>query len=275
MNTISNANWVSRIVLMIRLFFWTFWEKIFKILQIIERSHSQLSRLICPIFTDLNIFLVVPLTVEPVFPEQTKMRVYLVIAMAVRVLENMWTQFTFFSFKVQWVCFFVGFAAPPKLTIVFRFVRSITFNVLQSLDSTRHDSMSLFPTIFTLRNIGVHVSTSNDSDIPSYIKVLINEAFSLTPTLNIPDVNPNDRHNWIRRNFDNLWVWGKNNIIENLILLDNLLYIARREVFLRFVMGEIRDAYYFQIGLRLRESRNFYIKEINIINVFDIIFNDV
>jgi len=50
MNTISKANWVSRIVLTIRLFFQTFWEKIFKTSQIIERSCLQLSKLILSCF---------------------------------------------------------------------------------------------------------------------------------------------------------------------------------------------------------------------------------
>jgi len=38
---------------------------------------------------DLNIFFVVPFMVEPVFPEWIKVRVHLMIAMAVRVFENM------------------------------------------------------------------------------------------------------------------------------------------------------------------------------------------
>ena len=68
--------------------------------------------------------------VEPVFLKWAKVRVCLVIAMAVRALENMWAQFAFFYFKVQRVHFFVSFAAPPKLMMVFRFVRSITFDTL-------------------------------------------------------------------------------------------------------------------------------------------------
>jgi len=76
--------------------------------------------------------------------------------------------------------------------MVFRFVRSITFNILQSLDSTRYGGISPFPTIFILRNTGVYVSSSNGSDIPSHIKAPINKAFGLTPTLNIPDINLND-----------------------------------------------------------------------------------
>ena len=158
-----------------------------------------------PVFIDLDVFLIVLFMVEPVFLKWAKVRVCLVIAMAVRALENMWAQFAFFYFKVQRVHFFVSFAAPPKLMMVFRFVRSITFDTLWSLNSTRYGGMSLFPTIFTLENTRVHVSSSNGSNILSHIKALINKAFGLTPTLNIPDVNPNDQHIWLRRNFDNSW----------------------------------------------------------------------
>ena len=221
----------------------------------------------CPVFTDLNIFFVVPFTVEPVFLEQKKVRVCLIITTAVRVFEKIQIQFVFFCFRVWWIHFFVGFATSPKLTMVFKFVRSITLNTLRSLNSTRYGGVSPFPTIFTLWNTKVHVGSSDCDDILFHIKVLINKAFGLTSTLNIPDINPNNRHIWLQKNFDNSWFWSENNIIKNLILLNDLLYIARREAFLRFVMGEIGNAYYFQIRLRLWESRNFYIKEVNVINI--------
>ena len=194
--------------------------------------------------------------------------------MAVRAFENMWTQFAFFCFRVWWVCFFIGFAELPKLTIVFRFVRSIILNTLQFLNSTRYSGVFQFPTIFTLWNTRVHVGSSDCSNILSHIKVLINKAFGLTPALNIPDINPNDQHVQLWRNFDSLWFWSKDDVIENLILLNDLLYIARREAFLRFVIEEIRNAYYFQIELRLWELRNFHIKRVNVINIFYVFFNN-
>jgi len=76
--------------------------------------------------------------------------------------------------------------------MVFRFVTSVTLDTLQSLNSTRHGGVSLFPTIFTLWNTRVHVDSSDCGDILSHIKAPINKAFGLTPTLNIPDINPND-----------------------------------------------------------------------------------
>ena len=196
------------------------------------------------------------------------------ITMAVRAFENIWTQFAFFCFRVWWVHFFIGFAEPPKLTIVFIFVRSIILDTLRFLNSTRYGDVSPFLTIFTLWNTRVHVGSSDCGNILSHIKVLINKAFGLTPALNIPDINPNDQHVQLWRNFDSLWFWSKDDVIENLILLNDLLYIARREAFLRFVIKEIRNAYYFQIELKLWELRNFHIKRVNVINIFYVFFNN-
>jgi len=50
MNTISKDIWVSKIVLTIRLFLQMFWEKSFKMSQIIAKSCSQLSKLILSCF---------------------------------------------------------------------------------------------------------------------------------------------------------------------------------------------------------------------------------
>ena len=72
------------------------------------------------------------------------------VATTVRAFENIWIQFAFFCFRVWWVHFFIGFAELPKLTIVFRFVRSIILDALRFLNSTRYGGMSPFPTIFTL-----------------------------------------------------------------------------------------------------------------------------
>ena len=63
--------------------------------------------------------------------------------------------------------------------------------------------MSPFPVIFTLRYARVHIGSSNGSNIPSNIKALIDKTFDLAPTLNIPNVNPNNRHIQLGRNFDN------------------------------------------------------------------------
>ena len=73
----------SRIVLTIKLFFWTFCEKIFKSLKIIFYYHSQLNKLTVFIVSNLSVLFCVPFFVEPVFPERTISEVHLVFALAV------------------------------------------------------------------------------------------------------------------------------------------------------------------------------------------------
>jgi len=95
---------------------------------------------------------------------------------------------------MRWVGLFIGFAAPTELTVVFGFMWTIAFDTLRSLNSARHSGVSPFPTIFTLWNTGVHVSSSDSGDIPFYIETLIDKAFGLASALNIPNVYPNDRY---------------------------------------------------------------------------------
>jgi len=52
--------------------------------------------------------------------------------------------------------------------------------------------MFLFPTIFTLWNAGVHVSSSYSGNIPSYIEKSINQTLGFAPALDVPNVNPNN-----------------------------------------------------------------------------------
>ena len=61
-------------------------------------------------------------------------------------------------------------------------MQTITFNTFRSLNSARHNGISLFSTIFTLQNTRVHISFSNSSDISFYIKALIDKVFGLTST---------------------------------------------------------------------------------------------
>ena len=171
----------------------------------------------------------------------------------------MQTQFSFFCFKMRWVCFFISFAVPTKLTIIFWFIWAVTFDAFGTLNSTRKCSVFPFPTIFTLWNAGVHVSSSYSDDIPSYIETFINQTLGFAPALDVPNINLNDQHIWLQWDFDDLQFWSKYNIVKNLILFDDVLNIARSEIVLKIIVREIWNAYYFKIGLGLWEPRNFHV----------------
>jgi len=116
------------------------------------------------------------------------------IASTVRAFKGMRIWFTFFCFKVRRIHLRVSFATPAKLMIVFRLVRPITLDIFGSLDFTRKRGVIPFLAIFTLQNSRVHVSTSNSHDELTNIEASVNEGLGFTATLDIPYINPNNRH---------------------------------------------------------------------------------
>jgi len=145
-----------------------------------------------PVFTDLSIFLLVPLPVESMSPEWALVGVSLVIAPAIRTLEYMRTWVTFLCLKTREVCLFVCFAAPPKFLVVFGSVWSIALDTLGTLDSAREGSVSSLPAVFALGDAWVHVHPSNSSNIPANIEALVDEALSFVTALMISNVDPDD-----------------------------------------------------------------------------------
>ena len=78
--------------------------------------------------------------------------------------------------------------------MVFYLVRAIALDILRALDSIGYCYMFSSLTIFALRDIRVHVSFSNGSNKLLYIKTPVNKTFGLTPTLNIPNINPDNQY---------------------------------------------------------------------------------
>jgi len=52
--------------------------------------------------------------------------------------------------------------------------------------------MSLLPAVLVLGDAWVHIGSMNSCNISSYVKAPVDKTFSLTATLNIPNINPND-----------------------------------------------------------------------------------
>ena len=78
--------------------------------------------------------------------------------------------------------------------MVFSLVKAIALDTLRALNIVGHSCMSPLPAILTLRDTRVHVGFSNSSNKLPYIKTPINKIFGLAPTLNIPNVDPNNQH---------------------------------------------------------------------------------
>jgi len=114
--------------------------------------------------------------------------------MTVGALEGMRIWFAFFCLEVRGISFLIHFATLPKLTMVFSLVRAIALDTLRALDTAEYSHMSPLPAILALRDARVHVGSLNSYNKPPYIETPINKTFNLTSALNIPDVNPNNRH---------------------------------------------------------------------------------
>ena len=122
---------------------------------------------------DLSIFLLVPLPVKSVSLEWTQVGVGLVIATAVQTFEQMRTWLAFLGFQSWWVDLGVGFATPAKFSVVFGFVRTITFNILGFLDFAGECCVTPLPTVFALWNSGVHVGSSDSCDEVADVEVSV------------------------------------------------------------------------------------------------------
>jgi len=85
----------------------------------------------------------------------------------------MGTQFPFLHFQPRRIDFGVGLVAPPEVTMIFGFVGTIVFDALGPLNSTRERHVTPLPTIFTLWNAKVYVSSPNGHDIPSNIETSV------------------------------------------------------------------------------------------------------
>jgi len=168
---------------------------------------------------DLNVFLLLPLSVKPVFPEWALDGVSLVVASVIGTFECVWARIAFFGFETRWVHLLVCFAASPKFSVVFQFVWSIALDAFCPLDSTRESCMSPLLAIFALGDSWVHVCSSYGSDISANIKAPINKALSFAATLVIPDVDPNYGHVRFQEYFNNSRSCSKFDVVKDLVLL--------------------------------------------------------
>ena len=131
------------------------------------------------------------------------------ILWAVNIFEWMRTWFPLFCFKSGWVYLEICLVAPYKVLIMFAFIRSITFDIFQTLSMAQESGVFSFPTIFALWNTRIHVSIIYNYNITFNIEGPIDEIFSLESTLSIPYVNLDNCHIRFRWCLNHSWFWSK------------------------------------------------------------------
>ena len=89
-----------------------------------------------PVFTDLDILLLLPFSVEIVSSEGTLVGICLIVPPTIGALGEVRAGFTLFCFEVRWICFLISLTALPKFAVVLGLVRAISFNAFGTLNST-------------------------------------------------------------------------------------------------------------------------------------------
>jgi len=77
-----------------------------------------------------------PFFVEAIVPEQTSVRVCLVVTLAVDAFEGVGARFALFGFKMREVSLEVSFAVPGKVIMMFCFMETIAFQAPSPLKMT-------------------------------------------------------------------------------------------------------------------------------------------
>ena len=106
-------------------------------------------------------------------------------------------------------------------------VRTIALHTFGPLSAAYTSYVALFPTVYALRNFWIHVSSTDSSDIASYIEVSVDDFFPIGPVLSIPNVNPDYCHIQLGQDLDNLRSGCKDDVIKDMILLEDYLDVLR------------------------------------------------
>jgi len=112
---------------------------------------------------------------------------------------------------------------------------------------TQKGGVSPLPAILVLGNSRIHIRTSNCDDVIAHIEAPVNEKFSVFSTLNIPDVDPNNGHIQLRRDFNNFRFRCERDVVENMILLEDGFDVKRSKFFHRVGMRKEKYANNFQV----------------------------
>jgi len=84
---------------------------------------------------DLSILLLLPFSVEAVFPEGTLVGICLMVTSTIGAFEGVRAGFALLHFKAQWVCLLICLTAPPEFVMVLELVRTVTFDTFGTLNS--------------------------------------------------------------------------------------------------------------------------------------------
>ena len=116
---------------------------------------------------DFLVFFWMPFTIKPMLLEKIKIKVCLVVTSTVEAFEDVGARFTLLGFQSRGIRLVITVATPCKMSVVFRFVVTVTFGTFWSLNSAKKGCVT---PVFALRHTRTHVGTSNCSYVASYVE---------------------------------------------------------------------------------------------------------
>ena len=111
--------------------------------------------------------------------------------------------------------------------MVFGKVKAITSHTLRSLYMTDSSYITPLPIILALWYAWVHIYTLNCCNETTNIEPSVNDFLSVGSILHVPNVDPYDSHVRFRGYLDNTWFRDKNNVIEQVVVLQNIFDIIQ------------------------------------------------
>ena len=111
--------------------------------------------------------------------------------------------------------------------MVFGKMRAITPHTLRSLYTTDSYCMTPLLAILALWYAWVHIYTPNYCNETTNVEPLVNDFLSVGSVLRVPNVNPYDSHVRFGGYLDDIWFRDKDNIIEQVVVLQNIFDIIQ------------------------------------------------
>ena len=109
-----------------------------------------------------------------------------------------------FYFKSERMCFKVCLTTSYYFSVILKFMETIVFLAFGTMCIASKSGMTSLPTTLTLRNARVHVGSSNNSNMMTYIETFINKIFHFHTILRTPNVNLYNSYVRFRKCLDNM-----------------------------------------------------------------------
>ena len=137
--------------------------------------------------------------------------------------------------------------------MIFRKMRPIASHTLSSLNTTNTCHITPLPTILALWHSRVHIHTIDRCNIASYIKSPIYYGFGILTCLGVPDVDPYNSHVRFGRHLDNVRLWSKYDVVEDVIILEDFFNFIWSNTTVSFLTNK-RDTHNLEVRFGLRKS---------------------